>query len=148
MTASVQYSRGIGRRRDERGSAPLELAVIAPAVLAVAMFVALAGRVVIADGTLDGIAHYGARQASLARSADDAGSAAADAVRDDLAASGLECDSSDVQVDTTDFRAGGTVSVVVTCQVRLSDLSPLPLPGARRIQSRAVAPIDVYRGVR
>lgn len=134
--------------RDERGSSPLELAVITLPVLAVLMFIVLAGRVVVADGTLDGIAHYGAREAARARTADDASSAAANAVDADLAAAGLECETSDVAVDTANFHAGGTVAVVVTCEVRLSDLAPLPLPGTRTIQSRAVAAIDVYRGVR
>jgi Flp pilus assembly protein TadG len=143
------YSRGIGRGRGECGAiAPLELAIIAVPVLAVLMFIVLAGRVVVADGTLDGVAHYSAREAARARSAGDASSAAASAVDADMAAAGLECDSTDVAVDTANFRAGGTVAVLVTCEVRLSDLAPLPLPGTRTIQSRAVAAIDVYRGVR
>jgi hypothetical protein len=134
--AGPLYSRGIGRGRGECGAiAPLELAIIAVPVLAVLMFIVLAGRVVVADGTLDG-------------SAGDASSAAASAVDADMAAAGLECDSTDVAVDTANFRAGGTVAVLVTCEVRLSDLAPLPLPGTRTIQSRAVAAIDVYRGVR
>lgn len=139
-------SAGIGR--GERGSAPVELAVITLPVLAVLMFVVLAGRAVVADGTLDGIAHYGAREAARARSADDASSAATAAVDADLDTAGVECETRDVQVDISNFRAGGTVAVVVTCGVRLSDLAPLPLPGTRTIQSRAVAAIDVYRGVR
>ena len=143
---STGHSAGIGR--GERGSAPLELAVITLPVLAVLMFVVLAGRAVVADGTLDGIAHYGAREAARARSADDASSAATAAVAADLDTAGLECETRDVQVDISNFRAGGTVAVVVTCGVRLSDLAPLPLPGLRTIQSRAVAAIDVYRGVR
>lgn len=142
-------SRGIRRCRGESGAiAPLELALIAVPVLAVLMLIVLAGRVVIADGTLDGIAHYGAREAARARSADDASSAAANAVDADVAAAGLECDATDVAVDTANFRAGGTVAVLVTCEVRLSDLAPLPLPGTRTIQSRAVAAVDVYRGTR
>ena len=142
-------SRGISIRRSEVGAAaPLELAVIAVPVLAVVMLIVFLGRLVIADGTLDGIAHYGAREAARARSAGDADAAASSAVDADMAAAGLECDGTGVEVDTGNFRAGGTVAVRVTCQVRISDLVPLPVPGTTTVESRAVATVDVFRGTR
>lgn len=142
-------SGGIRRARGESGAiAPLELALVTVPVLAVIMFIVLAGRLVVADGTLDGIAHYGAREAARARSAGDAGAAASSAVDADLAAAGLPCEGTDVEVDTGNFRAGGTVAVRVRCEVRLSDLGPLPLPGTRTMESRAVATVDQFRGTR
>jgi Flp pilus assembly protein TadG len=124
----------------------LELVLLAIPVLAVMMLIVFVGRVVRANGTLDGVAHYAALRSAEARSAGDADAAAQTAASADLAASGLPCESTDIQVDTAAFRSGGTVAVTVTCQLRLSDLGPLPIPGDRLVTSRSVAAIDVYRG--
>jgi Flp pilus assembly protein TadG len=134
-------------RRTERGAtAPLELVLLAIPVLAVMMLIVFVGRVVRADGTLDGVAHYAALRGAQARSADDADWAAQSAVAADLAASGLPCAATTVEVDTADFRAGGSVEVRVACQLRLSDLGPLPVPGTRVVTARSVAAVDVFRG--
>ena len=132
--------------RSERGSAPLELVLMAIPVLAVMMLIVFGGRVMKADGTLDGVAHFGALRAAQARSAGDADASAQDAVAAEIAAAGLPCDSTAVVVDIADFRPGGTVAVEVTCQLRLSDLGPLPVPGSRSTVSRSLAVIDVFRG--
>jgi Flp pilus assembly protein TadG len=131
---------------EERGSAPLEVVLLAIPVLAVMMLIVFVGRVVRVDGTLDGVAHYAALRAAQARSADEALGAARDAVDADLAASTLPCEATDVGVDTAAFAAGGRVEVRVTCLVRLSDLGPLRLPGSRTVTARSVAVVDVYRG--
>jgi len=133
-------------KRDERGSGTVELVLIAMPVLAVMMLIVFGGRVARAEGTLAGVAHYGALQAAQARSAGDADSTAQAAVAAELAASGLPCDSTDVVVDTGDFRPGGTVAVQVTCHLRLSDLGPLPMSGTRATVSRSVAVVDAFRG--
>jgi Flp pilus assembly protein TadG len=135
-------------RRDERGStAPLELVLLAIPFLSVMMLIVFAGRVVRVDGTLDGVAHYAALRAAQARSAPDADSVAQTAVADDLAGSSrLPCETTDIVVDTSDFGSGGTVEVRVSCQVRLSDLGPLPIPGTRVVTARSVAAVDVFRG--
>ena len=132
--------------RSERGSAPLELVLLAIPVLSVMMLIVFVGRVARADGTLDGVAHYAALRSAQARSAGDADAAAQDAAAADLAVSGLPCEATNVEVDTGDFRSGGTVQVTVTCQLRLSDLGPLPIPGNRLVTSRSVAAVDVFRG--
>lgn len=134
------------RRRDEAGSAPLELALVTVPVLALVLFVVLAGRVVQARGTLDGAARDGARAAATARIASDAEAAGRAAVLANIAGAGLPCDGTDVQVDTSNFRAGGTVAVRLSCAVRAGDLAPLPVPVTRTIVSRSVAVVDVYRG--
>ncbi len=131
--------------RQERGSASLELVLMAVPVLAVMMLIVFGGRVARADGTLAGVAHYGALQAAQARSAGDADASAQAAVAAELAASRLPCESTAVVVDTGDFRPGGTVAVHVTCQLRLSDLGPLPMPGSRSTTARSVAVLDVFR---
>lgn len=131
--------------RRERGSAPLELVLLAIPALAVMMLIVFVGRVARADGTLDGVAHYAALRSAQARSADAADAAARDAAAADLDGAGLPCEATDVEVDTGDFRSGGTVGVTVTCRLRLSDLGPLPVPGTRLVTSRSVAVVDVFR---
>jgi hypothetical protein len=53
-----------------------------------------------------------------------------------------------VAAGTADFRPGGTVSVTVTCAIRLADLAPLALGGAKEVRQTCVAPVDPYLGVR
>ena len=52
-----------------------------------------------------------------------------------------------ITADTTDFVAGGSVTVHVTCQVLLSDLAFPGLPGSTVVQASATAPLDPYRSV-
>lgn len=132
--------------REQRGTATLELVVITVPMLAVVMFVVLAGRLVAAEGTLDGAARAGARAAAAARLASEATQAAHRAVAADIAGSRLACEHLAVEVDTSQFRAGGTVGVALRCDVATSDLAPLPLPGTRSVHARSSAAIDVYRG--
>jgi len=47
-------------------------------------------------------------------------------------------------MDTSAFRAGGTVSVDIQCQTSLGDLTNLPLPGSLRVIGHSVSPIDTY----
>lgn len=132
--------------RDQAGSAPLELALVTVPVLALVLFVVLAGRIVEVRGTLDGAARDGARAAANARMASDAQTAGQAAVMANISSAGLPCDATDVLVDTANFKAGGTVAVQLTCAVRVGDLGPLPVPGTRTIVSRSVAVVDVFRG--
>lgn len=124
----------------------MELVLITVPVLVLILFVVLIGRFVQARGTLDGAARDGARAAATARIASDAKGAAEAAVMANIADAGLPCDGTDVQIDTTNFTAGGTVAVQLSCAVRVGDLGPLPVPGTKTIVSRSVAVVDVFRG--
>lgn len=143
---TTRAGRSSSAERDQAGSAPLELVLVTVPMLALILFVVLAGRIVSARGTLDGAARDGARAAATARIASDAEAAGRAAVMANIASAGLPCDATDVEVDTANFRAGGTVAVRLSCAVRVGDLGPLPLPGTRSIVSRSVAVVDVFRG--
>ena len=56
----------------------------------------------------------------------------------------VEDPESDITVDTSDFQAGGTVTVTVTCDFANSGLS---LPIDNQVTETSVAPIDPYRDV-
>lgn len=138
---------GLRRFTAEHGAAATELVLITPLLLLVLVFATLAGRLVGARGDLVGAARDAARAASIQRSAAAAGPAARTAAEATLADEGFSCGSLIVTTDVSDFRRGGTVAVEVRCDVRLSDLSPLPLPASRTVGADAVEVVDEFRGL-
>jgi hypothetical protein len=83
-----------------------------------------AGRWTPASSGADAIHHHRphppqAGSASIARTAAGAQAAAAASAATSLASSGRVCRRLQVATSTADFRAGGTVTVTVTCAIRL-----------------------------
>jgi Flp pilus assembly protein TadG len=68
---------------DDQGSAAVEMAILAPALVALLLLVTLAGRVTTADNIVRRAAADGARAASLERTPAAARTAATDAVATD-----------------------------------------------------------------
>ncbi len=124
----------------DRGSFAVELAagfgifVLALAVLAVAFQTRQAS-----DAVGEAV-REAARAASLATSPADATRQATDTARAALASSGCAPDSVTLHTDTSDFRAGGWVTVTAHCRVDLL-LGP-----SRWIDSTADEIIDRFRG--
>jgi len=138
-------SRRSRRRRGDRGSAGLTVVLLTPVVLGLLAFSVLAGRTGTAHQDVVSAAQAAARAVSLrssAASADRDARAAADAT---LRAAGVACVSTDVAVLGAPA-PGGDVTVEVACDIRLSDLTDLSLPGTKTVRARATAPIDRYRG--
>ncbi|TDD96026.1 TadE/TadG family type IV pilus assembly protein [Jiangella asiatica] len=133
--------------RSERGSATLELAVLAPGLLLIIALLTLAGRHAIADGAVDRAAADAARAASLERTTAAGRQAAIDVARASLADESLSCLRTSVDVDMAGLRAPagshGHVTVTIRCPLKVADL-PLPVP-TRTITSTAVSPVDAYR---
>ena len=133
----------------QRGSATLELAILAPALLLLLGLVVLAGRVQVTAGAVEHAATVAARDASLARTpaaAQTTGTLAADR---ELAAQNLRCTPTDVAVDTSGFTAPlgqpATVTATITCTVTFADLALPGLPGAHTITAHATSPLDSWR---
>jgi Flp pilus assembly protein TadG len=135
-------------RPGERGGATVELALVTPLLLALALFAVLAGRLAQARAEVDGAARDAARAASIARDPASARAAARASAGATLDGRRLTCRALDVRADTSAFRAGGHVAVRVACTVDLGDLSLLAVPGSRTIQARFVAPLDTFRETR
>ena len=133
-------------RADERGSVAVEVAVLAPALVALLLLVVFAGRVAQADGDVRRAAAAAARTASMRQDPADAETAARKTAADNLQASGIACGTLDTAVDTSRFVAGGTVAVTVRCIASMADVSLLGVPGQRTFLARSVAVIDRYRG--
>jgi Flp pilus assembly protein TadG len=133
----------------ERGSATLELAIIAPFLILLLGGLVLAGRVEVAAGAVEQAARSAARDASLARTAAGAREAAQQAADRELRGADLGCAPSTITVDTAGFatRLGqdAVVRVTVACTVSIADLAIPGLPGTRTLTGEAVSPLDRYR---
>jgi len=132
--------------RNEVGSVAVEVAVIAPALVALLLLVVFAGRVAQADGDVRRASAAAARAASLRQDPAGAEDAAREAAAANVAASRVACGQLDTAVDTSRFAAGGTVAVTVRCTASLADVSLLGVPGSRTFTSRSVAVLDRFRG--
>jgi Flp pilus assembly protein TadG len=125
-------------RRDQRGSATLELVIVIPATLLILSAIIMAGRLALAHQAIQAVAYDAARAASVAR---DRGIS--------MASNGLSCTSSSTDVDTSGFTAAvgqaAAVSVAVSCVVGLGDLSLPGIPGTVTLEADAISPIDTYR---
>lgn len=132
-------------RADDAGAAVVETVLLVPVLVVVLLFVVFVGRV----GTVNQDVYAAARDASRAASLRGSADAAADDARavaaDTLSARGLSCAELAVDVDTSRFHPGGTVSVDVACTVSLADVSRLGVPGSKRVSARFVSVIDRYR---
>jgi Flp pilus assembly protein TadG len=135
----------VSRRRRSAGAVSLELVLITPLFLLLLDFAVFGGRLTESQSRVDDAAHAGARAASLERTVGGAQLAANQIVAATLGQSDASCHTYQVNVDTSGFRAGGSVAVTVNCDVLVSDLSWLPLPGTRTVSGSFVSAVDTYR---
>ena len=121
------------------------MAVVAPAFVMLMLLVVFAGKVSEAEGNVTRAASEAARAASLRQHPGDAVVIARTTATGNLAAAGVPCVTLTTSVDTTDFRAGGTVTVTLTCDASMADVTLLGVPGTRTFGARAVEVIDRAR---
>ncbi|GAA2320109.1 hypothetical protein GCM10010149_86140 [Nonomuraea roseoviolacea subsp. roseoviolacea] len=119
----------------------VETVMLAPVFLLFLMFLAGAGRVVEAQGEVNGAARDAARAASVQRNLDAAGRAAEEATTAALQGS---CTQPAVSLGKSRFEAGGQVSAEVTCEL---DLGFLGFGATRRMTGTAVVPLEQLRRV-
>ncbi|MDN5751207.1 MAG: pilus assembly protein TadE [Pseudonocardia sp.] len=105
----------------------------------------VAHRVVDARLRLDSAAHQAARAASIERSAAGAERAAGDLAASALGPAGPGCADLAVTTDSSGFRAGGTVTVTVSCSVDLTGGLVLGVPGRAVVSATATEPVDTFR---
>jgi Flp pilus assembly protein TadG len=143
----IRRCRTAGRRR-ERGALALELAVLAPVLLVLFMFLLACGRYFQTSSLLEGAARDGARSASQARSLTDAQARVDQAVSDAMGQAVKSCKETATGSITTAFTAGSPLSVEVSCTINYRDLGLLGLGGDTTITKRFTSSLDPYRGVR
>jgi Flp pilus assembly protein TadG len=132
--------------RDERGSAAAELTLLTPLLVLLLLFVVFCGRLADAKLRINDVAHQAARAATLARSPSQAIANAQATASAALRSAGITCQSLAVSTDTQGPKPGSTVTVTVTCNVGLGDLTSLGVPGSRTFESTFSSPVDVWRG--
>jgi Flp pilus assembly protein TadG len=137
----------IARRRNDSGSASIELAILLPTFAFLIVLAYLFGRTTVAQAAVDLAAHDAARAASLERNESDAKTAATDAAKATLTKQGTACIAIKVVPDTSGFLLPlgqpASVTVTVTCTVQLTDLG---FSRNRNVSASFTSPIDQYRG--
>ncbi|MCA0253358.1 MAG: pilus assembly protein [Actinobacteria bacterium] len=137
------------RNRDEHGSATLEASVLAPALLAIMLMIAVAGRIAIAHQSVDSAAAAGARAASISRTPTAANTDANTVVNATLANQGIACITLDITNDLTGFKTrvgeAASVTTTVSCTVSLADLTAAGIPGSVTLTGSASSPLDQFR---
>lgn len=135
------------RRRlsGDDGFSTLELIVVFPFLMAMVLLMVGFGRYTHGKQLVEQAAAAAARSAALATGPDQARDAAVREASDTLAGAGVSCEQMNVLVDTGQFRAGGQVSVTVTCSANMSDLTVVGFPGSKTLTASSTAPLDQYR---
>jgi Flp pilus assembly protein TadG len=135
--------------RDERGSAAIEAAILAPPLLLLLGAAIIGGRIQIASGAVEAAAHDAARAASISRTATEARGHAVAAADATLSQHGLHCASLTVVPHLGGFAVPvgqpATVGVTVTCVVDFSDLLADGLPGSKTLTVTFVSALDTFR---
>ncbi|WP_433265804.1 TadE/TadG family type IV pilus assembly protein [Micromonospora vinacea] len=151
-------------RTAERGSVSIEVAVLAPAFIALMVLAGVVGRSAVAAEALDAAAHDAARAASISRDSDTARKEALEAAQKQLDWHGLAC-ANDLEPEFTGSSPGNksnfddafsssvgtdaTVTVTISCVVSFKDITLDILPGMeseRLITGEFTSPLDRYRG--
>jgi Flp pilus assembly protein TadG len=133
------------RARGEEGQALAELVIVAPVLLLVILLMVSIGRIESAQGDVESAARAGVQAAVVQADPNDAQVQATSAVQSTLAGAGLTCPQPQITTDTSDFVAGGWVSVTVTCVTSLADVSVPGVPGSKTLSATSIADIDPYR---
>jgi Flp pilus assembly protein TadG len=136
----------IRRLDDDRGAfAALELTILVPFVVVMLLLVVGFGRVSRGRQLVDQAAQAASRAASLSVSPAAASTAAHDAAAQTLTDGGMSCVSMNLELDTSQFHAGGQVVARLTCRTDLSSLAMAGLPGAVTLTSSSTSPLETYR---
>lgn len=135
--------------RDERGSAGVEMLIMATAALSIVLVVVAAGRYVDGSAQANDTAYAAARAASLESGMGQGSVAGRRAAEKALADRGKSCQNLTVSFAGSDFTPGGQVVAEVTCTVTLLDTGSLGkqlgLRPNTQFSERAVVPIETYR---
>src|SRR5262245_24988888 len=143
MARSMQHRR---QQPTERGSAALELVLVAPILFAFILLVVVLGRIQTTGAKVTGAARDAARAASQADTANEARAVAAATAPLALAGDSISCSTGVlVTTDTDNWRPGGSVSVTVACTTRVSGVGFVLLPGSHTMRSTVTVPLESLR---
>jgi hypothetical protein len=131
-----------GRRHGDRGAGALDISVMGVCFFVpVILLVVYAGRMNAGHAAVESAARHAARTISIARDA-EAGAAVA---ADDAAATVREGSAMCRAMEMEHLVEATQVTVTVTCDVDLSELVLLPVPGHESVSATAVEVVDRHR---
>jgi Flp pilus assembly protein TadG len=131
--------------RGDAGFGSLELVILTPVFITMLLLVVGFGRLTHGRQLVEQAASAAARAASLDSTPTQATTDARLEARDILTQAGVSCHTFTADVDTSDFRAGGQVSVTVDCVTSLSDLGLVGFPGSQTLEASATSPLEQFR---
>jgi hypothetical protein len=140
------------RRRTERGALALELAILAPLMLVLLLFLMACGRYFQTAALLEDAARDGARAATQARSKASAQLVVDKAVnramsQDQIAASCKNSAKGELNLPGG-FEAGEPITVEVSCTINYRDLGLLGMDKDVTLTRSFTSTLDPFRGVR
>lgn len=125
----------------ERGSAAIELVVLAPIFMMLLAFVVLVGRVQSSRADVEGVAHSAARSITLSRTPDAAAGEARAAATASLRVGSATCRSMGWDVALSDEQ----VTVTISCTIDLAAASILPVPASQTVSASSTEVVDRFR---
>ena len=147
MTRLTRFARCARCTRCDRGSVTVELVVLTPVVLVIALASLVFGRVVEARQQVVEAARAGAEAAAVLPTVGTAQWVGSINSAVNLVGRTHTCAHASITVDTSHFTPGGYVTAHVSCLVLLSDVGFPGLPGSTTVSASATAPLDPYRSV-
>lgn len=133
--------------RDDEGSLMVELVVMMPVLFMLGLCLLAFGRLSEAHQLVVEASRAGAQAASVQPTSESAVDAAGDSAVVGVFGQKRSCANATIKTNVSQFEPGGYVTVSVTCQVNLSDLTAPGVPGTTDITASSTAPIDPYRSV-
>lgn len=135
--------------RDERGSAAVEITMVAPVLALFILLIIFGGRLALARQAVQSAAFDAARAASLARTQGEARTAAAKTAAATLSNQKLPCVPTQLDLDTSGFTkpvgTPATVTVRLVCDVATGDLGLPGIAATVPVDAEATSPLDVFR---
>jgi Flp pilus assembly protein TadG len=122
----------------------VEAVLLAPVFLVFLLLLVGAGRIVQAQGEVNGAARDAARAASVERTLGAARSAANAAARDAL---GFCAGGPALSMAGSEWREGGSVRVEITCRLDLSAVAGFGFAPVKTMTGSAVVPLERFRRV-
>jgi hypothetical protein len=136
-----------GRGRDDRGSAPLEMIVLASVSFAFVAAVVFAGRVNIASIHVEGAARAAARKLTIARDPADVVVEAREEAEEAVGLGSPLCRTMTFDDDVKTAADSGLtfVTVDISCEVDLSEAVLVGVPGSMTVSASATEVVDPIR---
>jgi Flp pilus assembly protein TadG len=135
--------------RDERGSAAVEITMVAPVLALFILVIIFGGRLALARQAVQSAAFDAARAASLARTQGEARTAASKTAAATLANQKLPCTTTLLDLDTSGFTkpvgTPATVTVRLVCDVATGDLGLPGIAATVPVDAEATSPLDSFR---